>query len=124
MFGLSKALTGAIAGLILVALVLGLLQVRSCTQAKQQAAQSRVDQGQQGALRNSAADAVGTVGAVAGNQAAGEAIGRTNEEEIRNAKGADARVDPDANDAGLRALCRRASHRDDPACRLQQPRPH
>lgn len=107
-------------GLLLVIIFGGL---RACQEFRNVKAQSKVDRGQAGAFRNSASDAVDTIGDVSSNQAAGVEIGRRNEEEIRNAKGADQRVDPAANAAGLRALCRRRSHRDDPACRVRQPDP-
>ena len=42
---------------------------------------------------------------------------------IRNAKGSDAAVDPAVRDAGVRALCLRNASRNDPKCRVQQPRP-
>lgn len=112
-----------IAIVALVLAVLGLLQLRSCERSNQQAAQAKVDRGQMEALANSAAEAVNTIGAVGANTLSSAELGRQNEEEIRHAKGSDQRVDPAANAAGLRALCRRASHRDDPACRVQQPGP-
>lgn len=108
---------GALGVILLVVLILWL---QSCQRERSLEAQGKVDRGQQGALQNSAADAVNTIGGVATNEAAGVELGRRNEEEIRGAKGADTRVDPDANAAGLRAICRRASHRNDPACRLLQ----
>ena len=108
-----------IAALIVVALILGLLQVRSCQQARQQAAQSRVDRGQAGAARDSAGDAVNTVSGVSANQSASEDLTRSNEREIRNAEGANDPVNPALRDAGLRSLCRRAATRNDPRCRVQ-----
>lgn len=116
MFGLSPLVTKIAAAALAVILLLGFLQVRSCQQSRQQAAQSRVDDGQHDALANSARDAIGTVSNVAGNEAAGVTIGRQNEEAIRHAQGSDARVDPVANAAGLRALCRRRSHQNDAIC--------
>jgi hypothetical protein len=119
-----KSTIGKIAtALAVIALVLGFLQVRSCQQARQVEAQSKLDRGQRGAAQASGADAVNTVGEVAENQMASETLGRTNEEEIRNAQGADDRVNPDVGAAGLRALCRRAAYRNRPECRVQQPRP-
>ena len=38
------------------------------------------------------------------------------EKEIRNAKGADAPVDPAVRDAGLASLCRRAAYRSSERC--------
>lgn len=98
-------------------------QIRSCQQSAQQAAQAKVDEGQGGAFRNSATDAMNTVGAVNSNTINGADTSRRNEEEIRNAQGASQPVDPAANAGGLSGLCRRASHRNDAACRVQQPHP-
>lgn len=118
MFGLSKVAVRIIAAVALLVLVLGLMQVRSCTMARQQAAQSKVDRGQAGAARESAKDAIGTITDVQGNQSAGDDLTRSNEKEIRDAQGADAAVDPAVRDAGLRALCSRPAYRDNERCRL------
>lgn len=123
MFGLSTLAVRIIAVLAVLLLVGGFLGVRSCQRANERAAQSRVDRGQGEAFKGSAGEAVNVITGVAANESAGAAIGRENEEEIRNAKGSDQRVDPAANNAGLRALCRRASRRSDPACRVFQPDP-
>lgn len=115
-------LIGAIAALIVLVTIPALL-VRSCDKHRSLAAQSRVDEGQKGALANSAADAVATVGNDAERVAESEALTRSNEEEIRNAPGANAPVNPAARDAGLRSLCRRAAYRDSQRCRMLEPRP-
>jgi hypothetical protein len=113
---------GLLAGLIVLIAVPALL-VRSCDRHRSEAAQSRVERGQTGALSKSAADAVGTVAASGEASAASEALTRSNQQEIRNAPGANAPVNPAARDAGLRSLCRRAAYRDSERCRLLQPRP-
>lgn len=119
-----KSLPWKIIGIALAILALFLLfQIRSCQQSAQRDAQSKVDQGQAGAFRNSATDAINTQGAVNANTVQSAEISRQNEEEIRHAKGASQSVDSAANSGGLLALCRRASHRNDPACRVQQPHP-
>jgi len=115
-------LIGMLLGLVAIVTVPALL-VRSCDKHRSLAAQSRVDEGQKGALANSAADAVAVVGNAADREASSEALTRSNEQEIRNAKGSNAPVDPAARDAGLRSLCRRAAYRDSERCRLLQPRP-
>jgi hypothetical protein len=120
MFGLSTLMTRIAIGLIAAFLILGFFQVRSCQQAKQMAAQSKMDRGQAGAARESAKDAIATQGNVSAAQAAGEALTRTNEKEIRGAKGADAKIDPAVRDAGRAALCRRAAYRDSPQCSHSQ----
>jgi hypothetical protein len=103
---------------IAAAILASILYLQSCQAARQQGAQSRVDRGQTEALGNSAADAIATQGAAAARERASEDLGRTNEREIRNAKGANAPVDPAARDAGLRSLCRRAAYRESERCRL------
>jgi hypothetical protein len=108
----------AIAVAVAIILLLGILQVRSCQQANQRAAQARVDRGQGEAFQNSAGDAINTITGVAGNEQAGADLTRTNEREIRDAKGSTAAVDPAVRDAGLRSLCRRAAYRNSERCRL------
>lgn len=116
-----KVAAWIIAGAVVVAVLYTLAEIKSCRDSATVETQAKVNAGQLGAFQKSAVDATNTIGSVTGNQAAGVEIGRQNEEEIRNAKGADVRVDPAANAAGLHALCRRASHAHDPACRVQQP---
>lgn len=89
-----------------------------CSSGRQQRAQGRVDAGQAGAFANSTADAIAVQQAAHGREDASEQLSRTNEEEIRNAQGASAPVDPAVRDAGLRSLCRRAAYRDSPRCKL------
>ncbi|HEY8593326.1 MAG TPA: hypothetical protein VIL42_10755 [Sphingomicrobium sp.] len=115
-------LIGMLAALVLLIATVG-LTVRSCDKRRSEAAQSRLERGQTGALANSAADAVGTVASSGEREAASETLTRTNEQEIRNAPGANDPVNPAARDAGLRSLCRRAAYRDSERCRLLQPRP-
>lgn len=118
MFG-TKILMRVGIALVALVLLLGFLQVRSCRQAAQRAAQSKVDRGQAGAARESAADAVNSVGNVSEAQRESEDLTRSNEREIRNAEGANDRVNPGVRDAGIRSLCRRAASRNDPRCRVQ-----
>lgn len=79
-------------------------------------AEARLGRNQAEAAAESGADAVNTVGAAADREAAGDALTRSNETEIRNAEGADAEVAAPVNDAGLDALCRRAAYRDSVRC--------
>jgi hypothetical protein len=119
-----EKLTARVIGLLaaLIALVaIPPLLVRSCDIHRNKAAQSRVEAGQAGAASNSAADAIGTVAASGQAAAASEDLTRSNEKEIRNAKGSNAAVDPAARDAGRRALCLRRAYRDDPQCRMLKP---
>lgn len=108
-----------VAAVVALILVLGFLQVRSCTQAREKAAEARVERGQAGAGKESFKDAIATTGNVSAAQTAGEDLTRSNEKEIRDAKGADAAVDPGVRDAGLASLCRRAAYRDSERCRLR-----
>jgi hypothetical protein len=118
MFGLSKLATRIGLALIAAVLLLGLMQLRACSNARQTAAQERVEDAQAGAAGNSAADAIATQANVnAGERAAAE-LDRTNEKEIRDAPGADQAVDAAVDAAGRRSLCRRAAYRDRPECRL------
>lgn len=110
--------------LILAATVLALVMLiilfgpAACQKLRNAGLQHDTDQHQIVATQNSAVDAVQTQGGVNTNQAASEDLTRTNAEEIRNAKGSDAHIDPAAQLAGLRALCRRPSYRDSERCRL------
>jgi hypothetical protein len=113
-------LIGLLAALIVVIAVPALL-MRSCDRHRSQAAQSRVERSQAEAASNSAADAIGTVDASGARETASEDLTRSNEKEIRHAKGSDASVDPAARDAGLRSLCRRPTYRDDQRCKLLKP---
>jgi hypothetical protein len=95
----------------------------ACSKMRSMAAQGRMDRSQSEAHANSSADAVNTVAASGEASAASEALTRSNEEDIRNAKGSNQAVDPAARDSGLHALCLRRAYRDDPKCRVQQPHP-
>lgn len=121
-YAVSARLLAMILGAILLIIAVGLF-VRSCDKRKSQAAQTRLERAQSEAQANSAADAVNTISRSGEAQAASEAMTRENEKEIRNAKGANAPVDPAVRDAGLRSLCRRAAYRDDPKCRVFKPNP-
>src|SRR5436190_15778918 len=94
-----------------------------CQNQRSKGAQSRVEQSQAGAQANSSADAIGTVANRGADEAASEDLTRSNEKDIRNAKGSNAAVDPAARDAGLRALSMRRAYRDDPQCKLLKPAP-
>lgn len=110
-----------ITGLSVCLLIAAFLWLQSCQRERSLEAQGKVDRGQQGALQNSAGDAVNTVAGVAENQMASDELGRRNEEEINNAPGASDPVNPAVRDAGLRSLCRRPAYRHDPRCRVLQP---
>jgi hypothetical protein len=122
MTNLPWRLIGIIAALIAIIAIPALL-VRSCDVHRSKAAQSRVERSQAAAASNSAADAIATQERSSAAAAASEDLTRSNEKDIRNAQGSNAAVDPAARDAGVRALCLRRAYRDDPRCRVQQPRP-
>ena len=118
MFGLSTLVSRVLMGAVVLILLLGFLQVRSCQQERQQAAESRVERGQAKAGQESAKDAIETTGNVSRAEQGSADLTRTNEQEIRNAKGAEVVIHPDVSAAGLRSLCRRAVYRDTERCRL------
>jgi len=106
----------AIAGILLFLLIgFGLYQ---CDKRRSEAAQSRVDAAQAGAQSNSAADAIGTVQARGAQETASEDLTRSNERDIRNAPGADQRVDMGVNVAGLKALCKREAYKNTERCKI------
>lgn len=106
----------ALAALVLLALLAALFVQRSCSTARSATAAAKLATGQAGAAIASGHDAADTIGNRMAGDAAGEAITRENDDAIRNARGADAPVDPAASAAGLRSLCRRAAYRGDPQC--------
>ncbi len=101
----------AVVGIVLLLILV--LAIRGCSSGKTEA---KLANGQGQAATQSGRDAVQTVG----NQSAAEtqidATTKENEDAIRSAPGANAPVDPAARDAGLRALCKRASYIRDPRC--------
>lgn len=104
-----------LAALVALVLLVG-FTVRSCDKRRSQGAQSRVERSQADAASNSAADAIGAVAASGEASAASEELTRQNERDIRNAAGADDKVNPAARDAGLSALCKRQAYANDPRC--------
>lgn len=100
----------------LAAIILAIWGFNAWRASSADAAQGRVDKNQTKAAQASATDAVATVGSAVSNEAASANLTRTNELEIRNAKGADAAVDPAVRDAGLASLCKRAASQHDPKC--------
>jgi hypothetical protein len=100
------------------AALLIILQVRSCEQARQKAAESRLEKAQGKAVVQSAKDSIATQATAQAREQASEQMTSENTKEIRDAKGADAKVDPAVSDAGLRSLCRRPAYRSSERCRL------
>jgi hypothetical protein len=100
-----------------VLLVVGTVVVlRHWGAAQTATVQQRMDTAQAGAAQQSSHEAIEIQSRAADRDAGSERLSRTNESEIRHAKGADARIDIDAHTTGLRALCRREAYRDNPRC--------
>ena len=118
MFGLSTLVSRILMAGVVIILVLLSLQVRSCQQARQRAAESRVERAQTKAVVESAKDAIATQQRSQAEERASEELTRTNDKEIRNAEGAHIVIHPDVTDAGLRSLCRRRVYSDTERCRL------
>lgn len=103
----------AFAAVILIIALLAWNSWRSGQVAKDDA---RLKGNQVEAAVASGQDAVGTVGDVMTGEDQIDTITRENDDEIRNAEGADAPVHPDVRAAGLRSLCRRAAYRERDEC--------
>jgi hypothetical protein len=78
--------------------------------------EARISANRADAAIESGKDASNSVGEVGARAQASDALTRSNEQEIRNAPGADEDVDPGVADAGRDSLCRRAAYRDRPEC--------
>lgn len=105
-----------ILALAVIALIAGIFAVRSCQSAQTASTREKLSTGQAGAAIASGQDSVNTIGNRMDADAATDTITRENDDAIRNAKGADAPVDPAVRDAGLASLCRRASYSGNPKC--------
>ena len=101
-------------------LLIALVGPAMCRKINHESARARLGEEAAKASSKSGEDAVATVGAAARREAQSSDLTRTNEQEIRNAQGADVRLDPAVRDAGLGGLCRRAAYRDDERCRLRR----
>ena len=111
---LAKALA-AVGALIVVCLAAWWL-VATLTGGKRAKVQAKLSGNVAGAALESGRDAVGTVGAQQAAEAASDRLGAENAASIHAAPGSDAKVDPGASSAGIKALCRRASAKGDPRC--------
>lgn len=79
-------------------------------------AEAKLSKNQAEAGLQSGKDAVNTVGAAAGREAASDTLTRENTDDIRNADGASAPVVGAVRDAGLDSLCKRRAYSRDPRC--------
>lgn len=107
-----------IAAVLGILFVIGTLTfgVTQCDKRRNEAAQSRVNEGQAGAAQESGADAIGRVSNRAASAQAGEDLTRANADDIRNAPGASDRVNSGVDQAGRAAICRRPSYANTPQC--------
>ena len=112
--------TARAVAIVVVAIVVGILFLRSCQAERTAKVGTKLATGQAGASLKSGADAVDTAGNVQGNEIAADAITRENDDAIHKAEGAGAPVAASVRNAGLASLCRRAAYRGDPKC-VQQP---
>ena len=112
--------TARAVAIVVVAIVVGILFLRSCQAERTAKVGTRLATGQAGASLASGADAVDTTSNVQGNEIAADAITRENDDAIHKAEGAGAPVAAPVRNAGLASLCRRAAYRGDPKC-VQQP---
>jgi hypothetical protein len=112
----ARTIALAVLGVVLLVVIVG--GVSMCSKLRNLGAQNRTTEGQLGAAKDSASDAIATTGNTAAGERASEDLTRTNEKEIRNAEGASQSVNPGVRDAGIRSLCRRPSYRNDPRCKL------
>ena len=101
-------------------LLIALVGPSMCRKINGEAARARLGEENAKAASRNGEDAVATVGAAARREAQSSDLSRTNEQEIRNAQGADVPVNSAVRDAGLGGLCRRPSYRDDQRCRLRR----
>lgn len=106
--------------LVVLLLILAAVGPSGCRRIAYESARARLGEEAARAASASGRDAVATVGEAARRETQSADLTRTNELEIRNAQGADARVDPAVRDAGLGGLCRRPAYRDDQRCRLRR----
>ena len=113
----------AVAIVVLVAIVVGILFLRSCQAERTAKAGAKLATGQAGASLVSGADAVDTTGNVQRNEIAADSVTRENDHAIHKAEGAGAPVAAPVRDAGLASLCRRAAYRSDPRCVQRTPAP-
>ncbi len=107
-----------LAGALFLLAVIG-FGVTQCQQRRNAASQARLDAAQGEAGQESAKDAIGSVVAVGGREAASGDITRQNSTEIRNAQGSSDKINPDLRDAGFASLCRRPSFRNSATGKLR-----
>jgi len=114
---LTKTVARILAVAVIVLLLGLLLFLHQCSVERTAKTETKLATGQAAAAQASGADAVNTAGNEMANEIATDAVTRTNADTIQNAQGANAAVAAPVRDAGIAALCRRASYRDNPRCK-------
>jgi hypothetical protein len=99
-----------IAGLAIVALILGLFALRSCNSARTAKTETRLATGQRGAAIESGTDAVQTTGNISAAETARQTTVKEGSDAINAAPAGD------SNDAAERAACRLRSYRHSGKC--------
>lgn len=99
--------------LLIVAAIYG---PRACRRAPDEATMTKVDNARTGAVVDAAIEAAAGTAKAMTEAADIDATTKENDRAIRSTPGADAPVPAAVNDAGMRALCVRASYRDQPRC--------
>jgi len=107
----------------MIGLLIALAGPAACRKLNSESARARLGEASATAASRNGQDAVATVGAAARREQQSGQLTQSNEKEIRNAKGADAPIDPAVRDAGLGGLCRRPAYRDDEQCRMRRAAP-
>lgn len=112
---LRKPIAWVIGAVIIAGLIWWL--VTSLMGGKSAKVEAELNRNQAGAALESGKDAVGVVGGVGERASDADRITQENRDAIGKAKGADAAIEPEALDAGIRALCRRKAYQDSEVCR-------
>ena len=107
----------ALGVLVLVILLAG---PAACRKLYTDQARARLGEEQARAANRNGEDAVATVGAAAKREQQSDHMSKDHENQIRNAPGADAPVDPAVRNVGLGSLCQRAAYRDSERCRMRR----
>lgn len=79
--------------------------------------EAELNRNQAGAALESGKDAVGVVGGVGDRASEADRITQENRDAIKSAPGAAQTIEPEALDAGIRALCRRKAYQDSEVCK-------
>lgn len=111
------AASWTVRAVVLALLVLFAIWAASSWRSGQNAkVEARLNSNQVEAVTASGQDAVETIGAATTREDAIDETTERNRDEILSAQGADAPIDPDVRDAGLRSLCRRPAYIEHPDC--------